>query len=152
VGAHGVKLDAAPDAPSWGQVLACSPPVLVRIQRRAVAATDTHPSPHRYTRQAQTVYDGAGCEAVRASPAFWACRDSSLPVLTPMSVPASATAGQARTADRAWWPARRRTVGMRGSAGMADSTTTGPADRPERDSGWQRPSLRPHPRPGKDPS
>src|SRR5215472_6223500 len=39
--------------------------------------------------------------------------------------------------------ARRRTVGMRGSAGMADSTTTGPADRPERDSGWQRPSLRP---------
>src|SRR5215472_3451251 len=32
---------------------------------------------------------------------------------------------------------------MRGSAGMADSTTTGPADRPARDSGWQRPSRRP---------
>jgi hypothetical protein len=88
VGAHGVKLDAAPDAPSWGQVLACSPPVPVRIQRRAVAATDTHPSPHRHTRQARTVHGRPGCEAVRTSPAFWACHDS------PVPVPA-ATAGQA---------------------------------------------------------
>ena len=35
VGALGVKLDAAPDAPPWGKVLACSPQVPVRIQRRA---------------------------------------------------------------------------------------------------------------------
>jgi len=94
VGPHGVKLGAAPDAPSWGQVLACSPPVPVRIQRRAVAATDTHPSPHRYTCQAQTVHGGAGCEAVRASPADWACRGSPVPVLIRASEPAS-TAGQA---------------------------------------------------------
>ena len=95
MGAHGVKLDAAPEAPSWGQVLACSPLVLVRIQRRAAAATDTHPSPHRYTCQAWTVHGGAGCEAVRPSPAIWACRDSPAPVLMRASVPASATAGQA---------------------------------------------------------
>jgi hypothetical protein len=115
--AHGVKLDAAPEAPSWGQVLACSPPVPVRIQRRAVAATDTHPSPHRYTCQAQTVHGGAGCEAVRASPALWARRESPVPVLMPVSVPASAITGQARTADRAWWPGattHRRNAGKRG--------------------------------------
>ncbi len=45
----------------------------------------------------------------------------------------------------------RRTVGMRGSAGMADSTIIGPADRPERDSGWQRPSSRSAPAPWEGP-
>ena len=36
-------------------------------------------------------------------------------------------------------------------AGMADGTTTGPADRPERDSGWQRPKLRSAPAPWEGP-
>ena len=96
VGAHGVKLDAAPDAPPWGEVLACLP-VPVRIQRRAVAATDTHPPPHRHTRQARTVRGGAGCEKVRTRPAVWACRDSPLSalVLVPASAPVLATATRA---------------------------------------------------------
>jgi len=34
---------------------------------------------------------------------------------------------------------------------MADSTIIGPADRPERDSGWQRPSLRSAPAPWEGP-
>jgi len=37
------------------------------------------------------------------------------------------------------------------AAGMADGTTTGPADRPERDSGWQRPRLRSAPAPWEGP-
>ena len=76
VGTHGVKLDAAPDAPPWGEVLESLPPVPVRIQRRAVAATDSHPPPHRHTRQARTVLGTAGCETARTCPAVWACRGS----------------------------------------------------------------------------
>src|SRR5215472_17377790 len=37
------------------------------------------------------------------------------------------------------------------AAGMADGTTIGPADRPERDSGWQRPNLRSAPAPWEGP-
>ena len=152
VGAHGVKLGAAPDAPSWGQVLACPPPVPVRIQRRAMAATDTHPSPHCHACQARKVPGGAGCEAVRSSPAV-ACRDSPVPMLMPVSVPASAVAGQAANG------------GPRIAAGRDDAPSECGEAR-----GWRiaqqlaRPIGRSvtaggsgrvcgrHPRPGKDPS
>lgn len=58
VAVHGVKLGAAPDAPPWGKVLACLPPVPVRIQRRAVAARGIHRPPHHHTRQARSVHGG----------------------------------------------------------------------------------------------
>jgi hypothetical protein len=124
VGAHGVKLDAAPDAPSWGPVLACSPPVPVRIQRRAAAATDIHPSPHRYTGQVQAAAGGPGCDAVRPSPAVWACRDFLVPVLTRGSAPASRTTGQAASEGRARRPgatAHRGNAGKRGDGGQHDN-------------------------------
>ena len=153
VGAHGVKLDAAPEAPSWGQVLACSPPVPVRIQRRAAAATDTHPSPHRYTCQAWTVHDGAGCEAVRPSPAIWACRDSPAPVLMRVSVPASATAGRAASGGPRVVAGR---VDARSECGVARGWRTAqqlarPIGRSVTADGSGRVGGR-HPRPGKDPS
>src|ERR1700728_2398582 len=34
---------------------------------------------------------------------------------------------------------------------MADCTTSGPADRPARESGWQRPNIRPAPAPWEGP-
>lgn len=58
VAVHGVKLDAAPDAPPRGKVLACLLPVPVRIQRRAVAARDTHRPRHRHTSQERPVHGG----------------------------------------------------------------------------------------------
>ncbi len=141
VGAHGVKLDAAPDAPSWGEVPACSPPVPVRIQRSAAAVTDTHPSPHRHTCQARTVLGGTGCEAVQTCPAVWACRGclKSAPVpvvvaLAPVVVPR--TVAVRVPTVRGWQTAEQlaRPIGRSVIAG-----------------GNGRICGR-HPRPGKDPS
>jgi hypothetical protein len=133
VAVHGVKLGAAPDAPPWGEVLACLPPVPVRNQRRAVAARDIHP-PHHHTCQARSVHGGG-------KPDF------------PVSVlvPALGLAGRGTYCE---WKAARYIAGRRGTwRGTANSTTSsGPANWPEHDSGWQRPNLHVNPRPGKDPS
>jgi hypothetical protein len=134
VAVHGVKLGAAPDAPPWGEVLACLPPVPVRIQRRAVAARDIHLPPHHHTCQARSVHGGG-------KPVF------------PVSVlvPALGLASRGVCCE---WKAARKTAGRRGTwRGTANCTTSsGPANRPEHDSGRQRPSLHDNPRPGKDPS
>jgi hypothetical protein len=134
VAVHGVKLDAAPDAPPWGEVLACLPPVPVRNQRRAVAARDIHLPPHHHTCQARSVYGGG-------TPVF------------PVSVLVSALGLASRGLCREW-KAARYMAGRRGARrGMANCiTSSGPANWPEHDSGWQRPNLHVNPRPGKDPS
>jgi hypothetical protein len=131
VGTHGVKLDAAPDAPPWGEVLECLPPVPVRTQRRAVAATDIHPPPHRHTRQARTVLGRAGCETARTSPAVWACRGSR----RVMSAGRDGVPAGCETA-RGWRIAQQvaRPIGRSVTAGGSDRTCGR------------------HPRPGKDPS
>ena len=133
VAVHGVKLGAAPDAPPWGEVLACLPPVPVRNQRRAVAARDIQP-PHHHTCQARSVHGGG-------KPDF------------PVSVlvPALGLAGRGAYCE---WKAARYIAGRRGTwRGTANCTTSsGPANWPEHDSGWQRPNLYVNPRPGKDPS
>ena len=134
VAVHGVKLGAAPDAPPWGEVLACLPPVPVRIQRRAVAARDIHLPPHHHTCQARSVHGGG-------KPVF--------PVSVLVPALGLATRGVCRE-----WKAARKTAGRRGTwRGTANCTTSsGLANRPEHDSGRQRPSLHDNPRPGKDPS
>jgi hypothetical protein len=151
VGALGVKLVAAPDAPPWGEVLACLPPVPSRIQRRTVAATDIHPTPHCHARQARTVRGGTGCETVRIRPAVWADRRTSawVPVLAQVLVTGTqaanggprAAAGQSRIpvtcgAVRGWRIAQQlaRPIGR--------SVTAGGRDR----------ICGRDPRPGKDPS
>ncbi len=126
---HGVKLDAAPDAPPWGEVLDCPPPVPDRNQRRAVAATDFHPSPYRHTRQARTVRGGGRCEAARTRPAVWACRSSPASLLVSAgrdSIPASCRTARCRTAGcktaRGWRIAQQlaRPIGRSVTAGGRD--------------------------------
>ena len=152
MGAHGVKLDAAPDAPPWGEVLACLP-VPVRIQRRAVAATDTHPP-------TPTPPHPPGADGARRSRVRQGADPSGrlgLPRLSTAGTGASASAGASycdascgRRAARCG-RARQRACRVRDSAGMADCTTIGPADRPEHDSERQRPNLRPAPAPWEGP-
>jgi hypothetical protein len=119
VAVHGVKLGAAPDAPPWGEVLACLPPVPVRIQRRAVAARDIHLPPHHHTCQARSVHGGG-------KPKF------------PVSVLVPALGLASRGMCREWKAARKRPDGAgHGAVRRIATTSSGPANRPEYDSGWQ---------------
>jgi hypothetical protein len=155
VGAHGVKLGAAPDAPPWGKVLACLPPVPVRTQRRAVAARDIHPPQHRHTHQARPVRGGAGCKTERTFPAVRTLRGLPAPVLVPalgVTVPAGGRDGGHSWSSGATWMTGMTRIAANGCLGVAYAahaaqtttaaianciTSSGPAERPEHDSGWQ---------------
>jgi hypothetical protein len=168
VAVHGVKLDAAPDAPPWGKVLACLPLAPVRIQRRPVAARDIHPPPHRHTRQARPVHGGsgrAGCTAWRTCAAVRASHGRPAPVLEPALGPASDGTGCERCTARGAGrdstgrrPARGRRdravrAGIAGWRGLANSTTSsGPAVGRSVTAGGSGRICGRHPHPGKDPS
>jgi len=152
VGALGVKLVAAPDAPPWGRGarLFCRQS-LPRTQRRAVAATDIHPPPHRHARQARTVRGGTGCETVRTRPAVWADHSTSAtePVLVQVLIAVTqasnggprAAAGQSRTPVRCG-AVRGWRIAQQLARPNGRSVTAGGRDR----------ACGRHSRPGKDPS
>jgi hypothetical protein len=196
VGSYGVKLGAAPDAPRWGEVLACLPPVWsassggLRLRR-----TFTHPLTATPARRGRcTVEQGVRQllprPAIRSGWTLLATEPGLAPALAAAGVAGPSCSRRRCSRERCFATALfrdsaagctgvcdagaensglatndagcgGRTVRgvtgrfpgqVRGSVGMADSTRSGPAGWPEPDSGWQRPSLRPAPAPGKDPS
>jgi hypothetical protein len=139
--------------PPWGR---CSP-----VCRQLCSApsgglwlpeTSTHP-PHRHTRQARPVRGGpSGCTTWRSCPILRACRGLPASVVPSPGLglavaPAANMCCERRTAREAGRavPTGSGSTGTMemardsgGNSGNSDCTTsTGPADRPERDSGWQ---------------
>jgi hypothetical protein len=152
VGAHGVKLGAAPDAPPWGKVLACLPPVPVRTQRRAVAARDIPPTPASPHPPGAAGARRSGVQNGADYPAVRTLRGLPALVLVPalgVTVPAGGRDGGHSWSSGATWMTGMTRIAANGCLEAAHAahaaqttaadciTSSGPAEWPEHDSGWQ---------------
>jgi hypothetical protein len=143
-----VKVGAAPDTPSWGQVLARHLP-RGRLDRRARPVTFCQLSGHHlscgHPEQERHDEPGVGRGQGRASPAVWS-RSGTCPLAAQYALSL-----RRRAADQA--PGRgTRNGACRGDGNWQNMQYLGPADSPGRDTGSTGRHRGRRPLPGKDPS